>query len=93
MCKDLTLEDIKKAIDLIEENQKESEIYEDEFVKILGRFGEATEIKFKNKGIKLLNDLIVGLKQKINENKKIGRVTTLYGIPVIVDGNLNCEVI
>ena len=79
---ELKLEDIKKAIDLIKEHHKEEEIYEDEFQKIYGRFGEPTKIQLKKKGMELLDDLIKGSKQMIKKDKKIGRVTMLYGVPV-----------
>ena len=82
---ELTLKDIKKAIDLIKEPHKEEEIYEDDFQKIYGYFGEPTKIQLKEKGVKLLDNMIKGSKQGIAKDKKMGRVTTLYGVPVVVD--------
>ena len=56
----LTLEDIKRAIDLIKEHHKEEEIYEDEYQKIYGEYGVPTKIQLKKKGVKLLSNLIEG---------------------------------
>jgi len=84
--KELTLEDVKKAIDLIKEERKDKTIYEDEYQKIWGSFGKATKIQLKKKGVKLLNDLIEGGEKYLAKDKKAERITTLYGIPVFVEG-------
>ena len=78
---ELTLKDIRKAIDDIKENCEEEAIYEDEVQIIWGRNGTPTKIQFKKKGMKLIKELIGYDKPRAIKN--IGKVKTIYGIPIV----------